>query len=271
MQDWEKAWEQFLAQPRVPEHNNLIEQKVLLWENYWGEGQVPGTIFERYRSGEVKDFILENLQTHDWRLLVKALETEFGDQVRFQKTSGNSDKEYLAFQLVGTRDLPVSDIIESFRAGKGKDLCNFYGYTVSQLLGNSLQLEPEFPEKAEDFIYGDCYGICYHLAPKRYLESIIENGLRCRGRDSDRRSYPKRIYVFATPPGSNYAVRVREGLEQLAALLGGNLEDFQPLRIRLGNGNMSTWLPFYRDTASFEGCFFTYTNIPASWLKPVDV
>lgn len=257
------------------EKAGLREIKLLRLKNYWGN--IPQNILERYDSGERKDFILENLQSHDWKKLVRSLQSEFGtDQIRVVRSS-QGEKSFISLEVRGSKDFPVSNIISSFRLGKARDICNFYGYTLSGSTGNLVELEPEWPDTATSFIYGKCKGVAWHLCPEDVADSVLEKGLRCRNRDTDNslkniRNYPKRIFVYAVP--SFDRSKIQEGLEQLADTISdgeATLDDFQVIRIDLPGTGLSGRIPFYWDEYTEDGaCCFTYTNIPAGWLTPVE-
>lgn len=257
------------------EREGLKEIRLQRLKSYWGN--VPQTILEKYASGERKDFILENLQSHDWKKLVKSLQSEFGvDQIRVVRSS-QGEKSFIGLEVRGSKNFPTSAIISSFRLGKARDICNFYGYTLSGSTGNLIELEPEWPGTAISFIYGKCKGVVWHLCPEDVADSVLEKGLRCRNRDTDSslkniRNYPKRIFVYATPPLDR--VNLQRGLEQLADTISdreADLDDFQVIRIDLPGVGFSGRIPFYWDEYSEDGaCCFTYTNIPSNWLTPVE-
>jgi len=277
MQKWEKKWEKFLDESRSHEQRILRWTKRHTLEEYWD--RIPDSVMERYMSGENKDFILENLQSHDWQKLLRSLRSEFKTaQISLLRGSLETKKDFISLRIRGSKEQTTESILDSIRNGKGRDICNFYGYSISGAQGNVVELEPEWPDRVTEYVYGDCCGVLWHLCPKVMVDSVLRNGLRCKNRDNDRqtrnsRNYPKRIYFYATPVFRKSTIKL--ALEELASELSGKeqnaLEDFQALKIQLPKSFYAGWIPLYFDTCSDSGaCCFTYTNIPADLIKPVN-
>lgn len=246
--------------------------------NYFMEKDKIESIIERYENGERKDFILENLQTHDWHLLKKSLEKLFPDIIvnAISKSSKSDNKEFLIVDLTGCTGISGLKIRNSFYSDKAKDLANFYGYTVSGITSSCIALEPEYPERVDDFLYNDCCGVCFHLCEKTmFKDSILKNGLRCRNRDDDAftksyRNWPKRIYVYATEFFKDKKI-LKDELETLANTIsdGNNtLEDYIVLRIQFPNKGLLNRYNFYKDTLMDDSkSMFTYQNIPGEYIS----
>lgn len=276
MESWEEKWKNFIDRSKYPVQTILREISLSKLENYWGKGQVPETVLDRYIAGERKDFILENLQTHDWKQLAKALTREFGFQVKVRPFEDNSEKSFVFVDVTGTKEKPATEILKSFREGRGRDILQFFNYSLSGIERNRVSLEPKWSESGTEYIYNKCFGVVWHLCPEELADDVFQAGLRCRNRDDsetrDLRNYPKRIYVYATEPLPKSQLRDR--LEDLADTISeGNLtlEDYQVFKIQLPRTGFSGKIEFYSDSAIADGhTFYTYTNIPASLLKPVE-
>lgn len=273
---WEEKWKAFIGESKYPEQAILREENLSKLENYWGKGQIPESIVDRYIAGERKDFILENLQTHDWRQLAKALTKEFGSQIKVRPFTGSSNKGFVFVDVTGTKERPAAEIFKSFREGTGQDILQFFNYTLSGIERNVVSLEPKWSESGTEYIYSKCFGVVWHLCPEELADFVLHSGLRCRNRDgsetASKRNYPKRIYVYATEPKPKS--QIKPELESLADTISeGNLtlDDYQAFRIQLPRTNFSGQIDFYSDSAIADGhTFYTYHNIPASLLKPVE-
>lgn len=276
MESWEEKWKGFISRSKYPEQAILRKESLSKLENYWGKGQIPESIVDRYIAGERKDFILENLQTHDWKQLAKALTKEFGSQVKVRPFTGDSEKSFIFVDVVGTKEKPATEIFKSFKEGVGRDILQFFNYTLSGIERNVIYLEPKWSERGTEYIYGKCFGVVWHLCPEWLADSVVQAGLRCRNRDNsvtkNLRNYPKRIYVYATEPLPK--AQLKYNLEDLADTISEGeltLEDYQVFRIQLPRTSFSGQIEFYSDSAIADGhTFYTYSNIPASCLKPVE-
>lgn len=229
---------------------------------------------ERYFNGEKKiDFILENLQTHDWKLLKKSIEKESNNLIevnKFYKSDSGENKEFLRLFL----DEDKFDLLLDFlKNGKGKDIINFYGYTFSGVLDNCVYLEPEFPKLGNDFIYNECHGVCYHLCNKEDTPKILKRGLRCKNKkDNEARNYPKRIYVYASEPKPKKEIKKElNNVANAISFFKLNLSDFDVLKINVSKHVSAYNINFYTDTVMNDGhSFFIYQNIPPSMIELVN-
>lgn len=298
---WENKWSNFLLEPYREEYGNILGEhlaKNTLFEHpYYGEslrvrvenlqnyfGVIPENVQKAFIEDSKRDLVLENLQSHDWKLLFKKLQDLYGkDQVIKAEPVDRKDKER-SLQMIrvtvrGTPKRTLQDIEIDLKSGEGKHLLDFFNYSVSGYRGCWIELEPKFSESGSDYIYDTCMGVVWHLSPKEATESILRVGLRCRNRDrtsTGDRNYPSRIYVYATEPKPK--AQMKKELQKVADKLTGwdsdaddyedQLANMQVFRIQLPRGFGK--IPFYRDTAMSDNhSFFTYTNIPAACIKPV--
>ena len=299
---WEKSWNNFLLKPYIEEYGKVLgehlAQSQIFHHPCYGErlrirvenlqnyfGNIPEEVQKTFVEDPKRDLVLENLQSHDWKLLFKKLQDLYGkDQVVGAKPIDWKDKDR-SLQMIrvtvhGTPERSLQDIETDLKTGEGKHLLDFFNYTVSGYRGCWIELEPKFSEDGSDYIYNTCKGVVWHLSPKDNAEDILQVGLRCRNRDktdAGDRNYPRRIYVYATEPKPKN--RLRKELQKVADMLTGwdseeedyedQLANMQVFKIQLPRTFGK--IPFYRDTAMSDGhSFFTYTNIPASLLKPVE-
>lgn len=228
-----------------------------------------------YRCG---DPILENLQTHDYQQLGKALQSEFGGSWK-KLSSGDSSKERIQWVA------PLAALIQDDFKDRVKDVADFYGYSVSDHGGSVIEFEPVYPESAGSYIRGECKGQVYHFCIRgerneegkvindSVADSIEWNGLRCKNGPTEKddqgnlikpyRTFPKRIYVLAFEvPGTNIEQEIKDRL-WMKSLTWDEAAVFK-INVR--------HLPytFYRDTAlDDDHAFFTYNNIPPSLITRV--
>lgn len=287
MELWELEWQKYLEDRRYgkiideylesrPERfmgeclRDLSESKYRAIRNYFGE--VSEEIQNRFIQNERYDFILENLQSHDYKKLMEILQGVFGSNFGTWEviSDGETEEEFINWYPKGTKEYPLFRILKDLESSKDLDKwVKFFGYTVTIKPEGVVQLEPEYPKSATGFIEGKCHGICYHVAPAELAGSILKSGLRCSNekRTGDYRQYrnfPKRVYLYATEPKKGYLIQ--KDLEQIGqTVYGRDWKDLAAFRIQLPE-----FVNVYRDTAMDGGTsFFTYTNIPGAYIKQV--
>lgn len=204
-----------------------------------------------------RDYILENLNTHDQNLLIKKLEKiKYFNKVEFEQKQ--------VIKLVCNKKADEQEL---------NNVLDFYGYYIS-LKQYDLETDryfyficPKYSKNYTDFIFDQCKGVCYHICQTKDVESILKNGLRCRS--AKYRYFPKRIYVIALPVKE--ISKLNTTLKSIVEEIGiDNTSKYSVLRIDLGsNGNSHGSGPdFYQDDAmENENTFFTYTNIPPQYIK----
>lgn len=253
-------------EPEYPYVCELYEQI----QNYYGN-EVPQEVQDAFVQDPHKDYILENLQTHNWKQLYSRLCSYFGIDLELFGRTPTDDKDFFSVKF----PRPVNP-------GEKKEcekLAKFFRYFPT-FNGSIVEFEPEYSEKVDPT--EDSYGFVYHVMPLRNEEdamavkSVEENGFRVRNGKLDSRKNPKtgkrevhqyrtfdpRVYVYnlGTKLGKTEEERKRQFRRLLymkrltwdtCAIFAINIQHF--------TGN------FYRDTvaASTEGAAYTYQNIPA--------
>lgn len=196
--------------------------------------------------------IMENLKTHDADKLKKKIKEAFS-YVEFKEYAGTS--EIHSFYIISKN--PISD------ENKLNNILEFFNYFVSQKRTidgmYTYFIEPRFSEDVSDKVFNNHYYL-YHFTNKKNVDSIIDNGLRCRTKSY--RKYPDRIYIYASKVKT-----IDTKAKKFALLVTGcnSFDDVAMFRIR-NDGNIT----YYSDTAMKEQeAIFTYTNIPKSMIKRI--
>ena len=253
--------ENFISKQRISlDHEAKLEQRYKALESYFPV--VPRSINERFVETPFYDFVNENLQSHDWRKLKIQLLKRFGDLIENIETYFDKDSDTTILTVI------FHNYWEKFKCISDPEFMNilyFFNYFVTMERNSHIHIEPKYSEDSTSYVYGVCKGIVYHLTKKRNLESVLKNGLRCKGKmedSGDYRTFPQRIYCLAIDPKNT---NVRERLEKFAEETFDPDEDYVALKINLNGLNIN----FYRDLAmrEYSNCYFTYNNIPASRIE----
>ena len=211
-------------------------------ENYFNNGIIIDDVN--------RDYILENLNTHDANLLIKQLE----------KLDGTCDASVEGKGTVKFVNKDKLDKKEHFI-----NLLDFYGYYITKVKYD-LNIDkyiyiicPKYSKNCNDFVYGECKGICYHICLTKSVESILKNGLRCK--KANYRNFPKRIYVIAVPIKNINKLKniVKDVFEELCF---GDPSKYSILKINKGSHNKIGPDFYADDIMESNNTFYTYTNIP---------
>lgn len=237
-----------------------------LFEYYWGDN-LTDDIHNDYLNDINKDYILENLQTHNCGLVKRKISDRYSSKLLYIDIpyESRSDKEIVA---IYTAEPEFFEHNTNF-----KNLLDFYGYFLSYIgqdQSNSeiyiLYIEPKFSENCNDFVYETCNGIVYHITQKRNVPKIRKSGLRIRNGDITKygnlqsyRNFPKRIYLCGSSKFNDFDM-----LKTIAdEVIPGGYENSAILKINVSRSSMN----FYKDSAmNNPNCFFTYQNIPPSMI-----
>lgn len=230
-----------------------------LYEFY--DGDIPKHILEQFFNGYRIDYVWENLQSHDYKLLQKKILDKFSD-IEF---INQHDDDKSIFILVYD-DESLKDNEEFL------NLLSFFNYKIRNIFKDNYDkcnyiIEPIFSKKMNDYVYDKCNGILYHITSKRNVDSILKKGLRIK--KVTYQNTPQRIYLFA--PGYYISNKNRDVWERQVRRIMPNMDNISILKIDLHKINMSG-INFYKDTAmDGDEMIFTYTNIPANCISLVNI
>lgn len=299
MEDWEKSWQNFLLNKSESRFGNRIvnylntfdrvdnkarHEILQLYEQLWNyyDGLVPEGIQRGFIEDSFKDYILENLQTHDWKQMAKEIKNRYGDSiVSIEPYSGKDPrKDLVHINIKPSKDFKWYEVGQKLEEGTHElnKIFEFYGYTFSSVNYEQryIEVEPRHPESATDYVLGKCRGQVYHISPRGkddlILKSIEKSGLRCkdgsvwdpetRQRISPYRRFPSRVYVFAFEPGTD----IRKEIGKRLTVKRLTWDTAAVFKANLWNTNYT----FYQDTAMGDDyAFFTYNSIPPELLKRV--
>lgn len=238
-------------------HNKISfainEYKNILLD-YFGE-------FDKEVSLE-KDYILENLNTHDAdKLKSKILNLV---KVEFEDYSSGNIK---SFSILCASKEEALRLVEN---EKFKNLLEFFNYFVSEVIDNRIFVEPTYSEDKSKYVFNDCKGICYHITTQERAEKIMRTGLRMKR--SYYRKFPSRIYLYATPKLSLFNDKhIKDFTYKIVNKLKAEREGgIAIIRVNL-NKCYNDVMRFYKDTSMKEDeAVFTYNNIPPECLTKLN-
>jgi len=251
-------------------------------DEYYG-GNVPVNVVQEFKMNPYKDYILENLQTHDSDLFVSKMIKTFKEYSIRDISTTSSPKRFVKVLFPCSendyeRENEIYDFLDS---DKFLNFISFFGYTKSRVsfinsfikgTGISVIIEPVYAEDANDLVYKECKGILYHVTYGDLAEDILNSGLRIRTgrRDMSKyRDFPQRIYLLAIPSETD-VVNSDEIKCAVDIYLDDNVAERNGISIfKVDVRNTS--LNFYMDSASqdddIDYAVYTYNNIPKESVK----
>ena len=213
---------------------------------------LPTNVFKDICNKKFFSYSYENLLTHDVNKLCNKLKKEFPN-----------------IEIIVKENQSLEIIQNTFKINdKLKSLLNFYGYFITNTyirLGKFvIFVEPFIPKEMTDYLYNECYGVCYHICNKKSTESILKNGLRCK--QAEYRYFPKRIYLYCT----NKNIKKDDEFKQLFYELTKHdcYKNYDVLKINLNHFNCLLYKDPYM---KYKGAVFTYNNIPASLISKTKI
>lgn len=244
-------------------------------QNYY-EGEVPQEVQEAFVQDPYRDYILENLQSHNWEQFYKKLCSTFGIELELWGTTPSEDVDFFTVRFPGP--------LTSREKKECEELAKFFRY-LPTFYGSLVEFEPEYTEKVD--VTEDSYGFLYHVMPLRDrddlkdVESVEKNGFRLRsGRlrhYEDPKTGKRRVDKYRNFTPRVYAYNIGRKL--------GKTEEEQKRQFRnLLRMKGLTWdkcaifaidiqhFPgnFYRDSVVSAGnAVYTYQNIPADRITRI--
>lgn len=255
MELWEHLFEAFSAEVQPDKLRDLRNLS-----NYFGE-EIPEEILSEFFAGSDRDFIFENLQSHNAKDLVRKISERFKIQrSRFPIRDGEKE-------LLGLITLNPEEALKISKDPSFQDLIEFYGYNISSILGSVIQLEPEWPERVK--FPGNGFHVVRpgQRSQEEIIKSIEKKGLMPR-HSSDTRMYPRRLYVFCYPE----SLKDQEVLRRLrvdAQEINVGPEDWENVAVYKVLGSKRWKDYWYRDPAMKGPAYFTYNSIPPQYLKKI--
>lgn len=131
-----------------------------------------------------------------------------------------------------------------------------------------LGFEPLQSTDKTDYIYNDCKGIVWHLAPKKYLDNIKRNGLKLRNGETNK-NYSKRLYVSCGKDDEHICNQL---IELAKVLKDFDKEPENIIAIKADLNKIKHKVKFYEDTICTSDetedlAFYTFESIPSNFLE----
>lgn len=205
------------------------------------------------------DCILETLNSHDTKLLIKKLSNVYDDA---EFVLGYGKNKF-------TIQMAISDTISLQIDEKFLRILDFYGYYVTEWHDGYIIIEPKYSDNVTKQLL-DNHGICYHFTDNKSAESILKNGLRCR-EGLTYRDFPARIYLYiAKTIGSRGKLypEIADFVKKVVNRIKLRTYGLAVLKIDLNNANVEV----YKDTLmTDDGACFTYNNIPPKYITKLNM
>lgn len=206
---------------------------------------------EGFYEDPYKDYILENLNTHDKNKLISKLK-DLLDIVKVTDMGSGKDSAF------------IIDYIPTGYEEEARKMIEFFGWYISKDVANQLTICPKYSEDVSDYVIRDCYGYLYHVCKNEYLDSILKSGLKCKigkrlpgtNKILKYREFPERIYCIVAPP-KEVVHAVIEVCSEIS------IKDFSKYAI-LKFEQCSRL--YHDDCMMSKYACFTYNNIPAKCI-----
>ena len=242
--------------PHFYKIQNYIDQAY----EYFGSDNLPDNMVDIVRSG--KDYIIENLNSHDYKLLYKKLKHQFGDKIEKYEVvydKGDTDKNTIRLYL---NDFSIIDTDEF------ESLLSFFNYIKRNKFEKNkvILLEPLYSNKISI-----SSPVLYHFTRRAYLKDIMKHGLKPKKKDYT--GDKERLYLYQ--PLHNLNLKDDPNVVKFIKEIFNKRipSDLVVLRIEYHDMIMNNVDPFmYQDTAmNFDEAVFTQHFIPACFIKEVKI
>lgn len=205
------------------------------------------------------------LKSYDPYKLIQALEKKFGSNI--VKYARLNPSEYDKLCVAGFVCTPEN---ESFLRNNQdfQSILNLYNYTFSYSYniirnGHTMRmcvLEPNITGDYSKIVYDEWDGIVYHVTLKRYVDSILKNGIRPKS--AQYRDYDERIFVTG---GEDF----RRNLSLIIDDLGYRYKDYVVLKINLNKNPRK--IKLFRDPVQENGLgLYTRESIDKKCIEIYD-
>lgn len=206
------------------------------------------------------DYILENLNTHDYKLLIKKLQQNFKDYISEADIiydKGETDKNSFYLKILDKSILDNEEFLKLFE---------FFNYRIREIRNDYIIVEPIYSKRIDT-----TSPVLYHFTTTNKLDSILRNGLRPKR--SKYANTLERVYLY-NPLHNLNLVNDSNAIKFIQSLFGGVIpRNLVVLKIDLyGMTFNNTPLNLYQDTAmDFNEACFTQHLIPAEYIKEVKI
>lgn len=230
--------------------------------DYFGD-DIPNCVYESMESGVHKDYILENLKSHDIDLLCKKINQKFGKDTEMYFLSLNHKDS--SFELICYDKIDEDEL---------KNLLDFFGYYITQSGKENDEyfyvISPIYAKDANNLVYTKNHGKLYHFSTGENAKDIEKVGLRCKS--AKYRYFPKRIYAYASDKKLNQIPDIFDKIKDVVNPQQAQQYGIYIYQIDLNKSKKDTYINFYEDDVMEDGdAVYTYNNIPPECITLVDV
>lgn len=204
--------------------------------------------------------ILENLNTHSTDLLTKKI------KANWPNIEISNPSQYVHSKSTIRHGLSVKNIFNGDDKEKFKHLIEFFGYHISKNDDGWLLIVPVKSDDATEYCRKNYFQF-YHFTKKSNIQSILKNGIRCKGEENTYRTFPSRVYLYSSKLP---LINIDDEILQFAKDVVGvsSINDIGVIKVKVP---MQSHIKFYHDDGMPEGAVFCYCNIPSKWCKEVSI
>lgn len=265
--------EEFCELNGIPEDELTDNQINYFYEHYGEKTGLPASRYDL--DNNHNDWIIENLQSHDHKIVIKRLKKILGDLIIDINTDKLSEKYTTArivrISLSKNCDIFNNDSQKTFTlnnsdlSNKIRDVLEFHNYYITLIYFyenvNVIILEPKQTENATDFVKKQRY--VYHITHKDNIQSIIKKGLCPKVKKNDDeyryRYYTERVFLIVN------SENIKSDITQVINDL--NLwKDYAILKIDISKLNITYWW----DDASRGNTVYTVESIHPKFIEVID-
>lgn len=225
------------------------------------------------KDKSIPNYISENLKSHNCDKLINVINKSYNEEIEsYDIFNFSEDSKLKALDIICKNNYICEKLISDKNF---KNILNFFNYYITKCSNNIISIEPLFPKNMNNYVYGDnenqCHGILYHFCSKDTAEKILKSGLRIKKSKTNKREYPARIYMLASPNLNIRKQRIK--VIQFAKCIicnDVNINDYCILKVNMRGFEHN--IDFYKDESmANDECVFCYSNIPASRIERIDI
>ena len=265
--------EEFCELNDIPEDELTDNQINYFYEHYGEKTGLPASRYDL--DNNHNDWIIENLQSHDHKIVIKRLKKILGDLIIDINTDKLSEKYTTArivrISLSKNCDIFNNDSQETFTlnnsdlSNKIRNVLEFHNYYITLIYFyenvNVIILEPKQTENATDFVKKQRY--VYHITHKDNIQNILKKGLCPKVKKNDDeyryRYYTERVFLIVN------SENIKSDITQVINDL--NLwKDYAILKIDISKLNITYWW----DDASRGNTVYTVESIHPKFIEVID-
>lgn len=230
-------------------------------KDYFGE-YLPNSVYESINNEDYEDHILENLKSHDIKLLCKKIKETFEKDNMISILDVNNKNT--SVEIVSYKELDKDTL---------KRLLDFFGYYVTKSFKEDTYhyiISPVYTNNANNLVYVKNHGKLYHFSTGKFAKEIEKTGLRCRS--AKYRNYPERIYVYASCKNLEQIPNLYDKANLVINPFDAKKYGIYVYRIDLNDATNDTYINFYEDdTMNEKDTVYTYNSIPVECIKLVKI